>query len=102
MRHIGIMISRYNTAMATTRRTALTSLAAPLLMQAQNSAAPPNILFILSDDHSSPYLGCYGADWMSTPNIDRFAAEGVRFDRAFTSAPQCVPSRTSLMTGRSP
>src|SRR3954454_2795204 len=88
--------------MPTTRRTALTSLAAPLFLQAQNSAAPPNILFVLSDDHSAPYLGCYGATWMSTPNLDRFAKEGVRFDNAFTAAPQCVPSRTALMTGRSP
>jgi N-sulfoglucosamine sulfohydrolase len=89
--------------MTATRRSILTGIAAaPMLLRAQNSAAPPNILVVLSDDHSVPYLGCYGATWMSTPNIDRFAAEGVRFDRAFTSAPQCVPSRTSLMTGRSP
>ena len=88
--------------MATTRRAALTTLAAPMFLRAQNAAAPPNILFVLSDDHSVPYLGCYGATWMSTPNIDKFAAEGIRFDRAFTAAPQCVPSRTALMTGRSP
>lgn len=62
----------------------------------------PNILFVLSDDHSAPYLGAYGATWMSTPNLDAFAREGVLFKRAFTAAPQCVPSRTALMTGRSP
>ncbi|MBK5290308.1 MAG: sulfatase-like hydrolase/transferase [Acidobacteriia bacterium] len=62
---------------------------------------PPNILLMLSDDHSAPFLGCYGTD-IKTPNIDRFAAEGMRFERAFTAAPQCVPSRAAIMTGRSP
>lgn len=67
-------------------------------------AAPdrPNILFVLSDDHSYPFLGCYGRAEMKTPNLDRFAAEGMKFHRMFTSAPQCVPSRATIMTGRSP
>lgn len=60
-----------------------------------------NILFILSDDHSVPYLGCYGNKDLNTPNLDRLADEGVRFNRAYTSAPQSVPSRASLLTGRS-
>ncbi len=85
-----------------TRRALLKSMAAaPGLLHAQRTP-PPNILFILSDDHSYPYLGAYGATWMSTPNLDKFAREGVLFERAFTAAPQCVPSRTALMTGRSP
>lgn len=62
----------------------------------------PNIIFILSDDHSVPYLGCYKNKDVKTPNIDRIAKEGMRFDHAYTTAPQCVPSRASLMTGRSP
>jgi arylsulfatase A-like enzyme len=74
--------------------------AAPLALQAKDPT--PNILFILSDDHSYPYLSIYGADWMSTPTLDQFAREGMLFERAFTAAPQCVPSRTALMTGRSP
>src|SRR5258708_12549112 len=83
------------------RRGLLKSLAAaPLALQAKDPA--PNILFILSDDHSRPYLGAYGATWMSTPTLDQFAREGPLFERAFTAAPQCVPSRTALMTGRSP
>jgi len=61
----------------------------------------PNILFLLSDDHSAPFLGCYGYP-IQTPNFDRFASQGMRFDRMFVSAPQCVPSRAALMTGRSP
>ena len=82
------------------RRDVLKTLAAAPLALAKDET--PNILFILSDDHSSPYLGILGADWMSTPNLDQFAREGMLFERAFTSAPQCVPSRTALMTGRSP
>ena len=73
---------------------------APAVLQARNAA--PNILLILSDDHSYPYLGCYGADWISTPNLDDFAGQGMRFTRAFTAAPQCVPSRAAIMTGQSP
>ncbi len=61
----------------------------------------PNILFLLSDDHSAPFLGCYGYP-IQTPNFNRFAREGMRFDRMFVSCPQCVPSRAALMTGRSP
>src|SRR5207244_992080 len=86
----------------TSRRDALRAMAAvPFAMQAQDTPAQ-NILFVLSDDHSVPYLGAYGATWMSTPNIDQFAREGMLFEKAFTAAPQCVPSRTALMTGRSP
>ena len=60
----------------------------------------PNVLFILSDDHSAPYLGCYGNSDLKTPNIDRLAKEGALFKKAYTTAPQCVQSRSSLMTGR--
>jgi len=66
------------------------------------SAAPPNILFLLSDDHSYPYLSCYGDPNVKTPTLDRLAAEGMKFHRFFTACPQCVPSRAALMTGRSP
>ena len=62
----------------------------------------PNILLVLSDDHSVPFMGAYGNPVIRTPNLDRFAREGMRFDRAFTAAPQCVPSRAAFMTGRSP
>jgi len=65
------------------------------------AADKPNILFLLSDDHSYPYLGCYGNKDVLTPNLDRLASQGMRFDRMFVGCPQCVPSRASLMTGRS-
>jgi arylsulfatase A-like enzyme len=62
----------------------------------------PNILLILSDDHSFPHVGCYNNPDIKTPNLDKFAAEGMRFDAAFVTCPQCAPSRSSIMTGRSP
>ncbi|MCR9295662.1 MAG: sulfatase [bacterium] len=67
-----------------------------------NASSPPNILLLLSDDHSYPFLSAYGAPNVRTPHLDRLAREGILFHRFFTSAPQCVLSRVSLMTGRSP
>ena len=65
-------------------------------------APRPNILFILSDDQSVPHAGCYGEKGIKTPNLDRFASQGMCFDKQFCGAPQCVPSRATFMTGRSP
>ena len=62
----------------------------------------PNILFLLSDDHSYPFLSTYGDTNVRTSTLDQLAAEGMKFHRFFTGAPQCVPSRATLMTGRSP
>ena len=62
---------------------------------------PPNILFVLSDDHSYPFLSCYGDPNVRTPTLDQLAAEGMKFHRFFTVAPQCVPSRAGYLTGRS-
>src|SRR4051794_39069175 len=79
------------------------SLAAFVTLAAAAPAADrPNILLVLSDDHSVPHVGCYGNPDIKTPNLDRFAAGGLRFDRAYVTCPQCVPSRASIMTGRSP
>ena len=61
----------------------------------------PNILLIFSDDHSVPFLGCYGNPDLKTPNLDKMASEGALFQRAYTTAPQCVPSRAGILTGRS-
>ena len=67
------------------------------------AAAPskPNILFVLSDDHSYPFLSCYGDPNVRTPALDQLAAEGMKFHRFFTAAPQCVPARAAYLTGRS-
>lgn len=68
---------------------------------AQKKAQKTNVLLLVSDDHSAPYLGCYGYPDIKTPNIDKLAKEGILFQNAFTTAPQCVLSRAALMTGRS-
>lgn len=61
-----------------------------------------NILLILTDQHRWDMLGCYGNGIVKTPNIDRLAAAGVRFNRAFTPSSICTPARASLFTGRFP
>src|SRR5688572_27544538 len=64
-------------------------------------AEKPNILFLLSDDHSYPYVSAYGDTNVKTPTLDQLASEGMKFHRFFTGCPQCVPSRACYMTGRS-
>src|SRR5438128_3714410 len=69
----------------------------PLLIFAQpKGKQPTNIVFILSDDHSAPFVSSYGYPSIKTPNIDRLAQEGIRYTRAYTTAPQCVLSRAAL------
>lgn len=59
----------------------------------------PNILFIMPDQLRADFLGCYGADFIETPHIDRLAREGMRYTRAYSASPVCVPARASLLTG---
>jgi len=61
-------------------------------------AERPNILWLVGEDFG-PHLGCYGTEQVWTPNIDRLAAEGVRYTRAYTTAPVCSVSRSAFMTG---
>ena len=66
------------------------------------AAERPNILLMLSDDHSYPFVSAYGDGNVKTPTLDKLAAEGMKFHRFFTACPQCVPSRAAYLTGRSP
>jgi arylsulfatase A-like enzyme len=60
----------------------------------------PNVVVILADDQRADYLGCAGHPVVQTPNIDRLAAEGVRFSNAFATSAACTPNRTSILTGQ--
>jgi arylsulfatase A-like enzyme len=62
----------------------------------------PNILLIFTDQHKLAALGCYGQTPCRTPNIDRLASEGIRFETAYTVCPVCSPARATIMTGLYP
>ena len=61
-----------------------------------------NVLFISSDDHAAYVMGAYGNSIIQTPNLDRLAASGARFDSAYVNCPFCTPSRQSIITGKLP
>lgn len=88
--------------MAIDRRTFIRQLAATAaatgLGTRARGAARPNILWITSEDNG-PFLGCYGDPLAQTPNLDRMAAQGVRYTRAFANSPVCSAARSTLITG---
>src|ERR1044071_7351543 len=67
------------------------------LLRAQTR--PPNIVLIMADDLGRGHCGCYGQTKIRTPNIDRIAAEGMKFTQFYCGANVCAPSRSVLMTG---
>src|SRR4051812_33421813 len=75
---------------------------APLLLQGQKKDSRPNIIYIMADDMGYADLSCYGQKNYKTPNIDRLAAQGVKFMNAYAAAPVCTPTRTAFMTGKYP
>jgi len=62
----------------------------------------PNFLFVLVDDLGWRDLGCFGSTFYETPNVDRLAAQGMRFTNAYAASPVCSPTRASIMTGKYP
>ncbi len=80
------------------------AIVAALLMTTSANATErhPNVVFFLVDDLGWRDLGCYGSSFHETPNIDRFAKQGVRFTQAYATCHVCSPTRASIMTGRYP
>ena len=67
---------------------------------AQAVGEKPNIVLFLTDDHGLDALGCYGNQTIQTPNMDRLAAEGVRFTQAYCTSASCAASRSVILTGQ--
>ncbi|MGV3532041.1 MAG: arylsulfatase [Chthoniobacteraceae bacterium] len=78
----------------------LIALLVALAITARGADRPPNIVFILADDLGYGELGCFGQKKIATPEIDRLAAQGVRFPQFYAGSTVCAPSRSVLMTGK--
>ena len=74
----------------------------PFTSRGGGRTSPPNLIFILADDLGWADLGCFGSTEIATPNLDRLAAQGVRFTHAYASSSWCSPTRIGLYTGRNP
>ncbi len=80
-------------------RLLFTLLLSALSVSPVRAEAPPNVIFFLSDDQRSDFLGCAGHPVIKTPTIDRLAASGVRFENMFVTTSICAASRATLLTG---
>ena len=67
---------------------------------AADGPRPPNFVFILADDLGTAPVGVYGNPYYQTPNLDRLARDGMRFDAAYSACPVCSPTRAAIMTGQ--
>lgn len=81
-------------------RVTLVLVLSAMLVACSEPPSRPNVVFIMSDDHAYQAISAYGSDLIETPNIDRLADEGLRFDRAFVGNSICSPSRATLLTGK--
>lgn len=88
-----------HTAQWLTGAVALASLAACTVKQTQQPLRP-NILYIMTDDHTAQMMSCYDRRYVSTPNLDRIAADGVRFTQSFVANSLSGPSRACILTGK--
>ncbi len=73
---------------------------AALIVAPGAGASPPNILFIMTDDHAAHAIGAYGSRVNQTPNLDRLAREGALFGSVFATNSICTPSRAAILTGQ--
>src|SRR5262245_1134183 len=73
-----------------------------IALSTESVGRPPNVVLILTDNQGAWTLGCYGNPDIRTPNIDRLAAEGMLFERCFSSNAVCSPTRATLLTGLIP
>ncbi len=87
---------------ALTRRAAFSAISGAVASAAAGSDRQPNVLLVVSDQLHHGAIGCAGNEVVRTPNIDRLASEGVRFENALCPTPFCSPTRASLMTGLYP
>ncbi|MFV0592120.1 MAG: sulfatase [Draconibacterium sp.] len=78
------------------------SMCFPFTKTSVYASEKPNFVFIIADDISWDDFGCYGNQYVKTPNIDKLAAEGLRFNNAFLTASSCSPSRCSIISGKYP
>ena len=72
------------------------------IMQGKKKMNKPNILLILTDQQSANMMSCTGNRYLKTPYMDQLASDGIRFERAYCASPECLPSRTSMITGHYP
>jgi arylsulfatase A len=72
------------------------------LCSLSNAGPRPNIIFLLADDMGYGDLACYGHPVIKSPNLDRLAKEGMKLTDCYSASPNCSPSRTAILTGRSP
>src|SRR5262245_19868365 len=80
----------------------ISSISVPVLSAATSPGTAPNVVVITIDTLRPDHLACYGYKQIHTPNIDALAADGIRFDRAYTSVPVTLPSHTTIFTGTYP